>query len=610
MTRITTKIITLFFLIITISLSFYSCKKEPKPVFNFSKIKKEIFKYPIKQRIVKWDSLMNLYQSDDLSRAYILFERGSDYSSLDYNEKANADLERALAIFKKYHLKEMLAKTYVNIGISYAFDGKKNTATQYIFKGLDLALQLKNDRIISRAYGELAHIYYLYGNKDEAIKYLKKSGEMYQKMKDTDAISAVYNNIGIIYQEEHRTKEAIEYIKKSINLKDSTKTDPLYLIEGYGNLGALIYTYTHNKQKAFAYYRKALKIAKRHDIEPDMIYENIAHYYEDTGDIDSAKYYIKKILNHHSNGNYQQKIDLYDKLLYFDLKQKKDTEALSLLNIRDSLYKIQQKIINEENQKSIESNLELLNQQKQLEQAKQINNKNRIIFIFIIIIFLLGLLISYQLNRLDKLKYKQEQFILEQKVLRSQMNPHFIFNVLGSIQGSLIENNPIISATYLSKFAQLIRQNFDYVQKKQISLKEELEMVQNYIDTQKFRYKNKFDYEISVDEQLLQESVFIPPMILQPFVENAIEHGFKNISYKGKLKITVTKKDDKVCFEIIDNGVGYKPKKDYKEHALDIFKKRLQLLGKEAIESFKIIRLNQGTKVIFCINSDTMEIKM
>ncbi len=608
MTRRTTKIITLFFLIITIS--FYSCKTEPEPVFNFSKIKKEIFKYPIKQRIVKWDSLMNLYQHDDLSRAYILFERGSDYSSLDNNEKANTDLERALVIFKKYHLEEMMAKTYVNMGISYAFDGKKNTATQYIFKGLDLALQLKNNRIISRAYGELAHIYYLYGNKDEAIKYLKKSGEMYQKMKDTDAISAVYNNIGIIYQEEHRTKEAIEYIKKSINLKDSTKTDPLYLIEGYGNLGALIYTYTHNRQKAFTYYYKALEIAKRHHIEPDMIYENIAHYYEDTGNIDSAKYYIQKILNHHSNGNYQKKIDLYDKLLYFDLKQKKDTEALSLLNIRDSLYKMQQKILNEENQKSIESNLELLNQQKQLEQAKQINNKNRIIFIFIIIIFLLGLLISYQLNRLDKLKYKQEQFILEQKVLRSQMNPHFIFNVLGSIQGSLIENQPIISATYLSKFAQLIRQNFDYVQKKQISLKEELEMVQNYIDTQKFRYKDKFDYEISVDEQLLQESVFIPPMILQPFVENAIEHGFKNISYKGKLKITVTKKDDKVCFEIIDNGLGYQPKEDHKEHALDIFKKRLRLLGKEAIESFKIIRLNQGTKVIFCINLDTTEFKM
>ena len=606
MYRITTKIIILLFLIATIS--FNSCKKEHNPDFNFNKIKKENLKYPIKERIAKWDSLINLYQSDDLSMAYLLFERGSDYSSLNNNKKANEDLEKALEIFKQYHLKEMMAKTYVNIGISYAFDGKKNTATQYIFKGLDLALQLKNNSIISRAYGELAHIYYLYGNKDKAIKYLKKSGEMYQKMKDTEAISATYNNIAIIYQEKHRTKDAINYIKKSIKLKDSSKTDPLYLIEGYSNLGALTYADTHDKQKAFEYYHKAIKIANRHHIAPNLIYINLANYYEEAEKIDSAKYYINKILNN-GNTNYKDKIDLYDKLLYLDLKQKKDMEALSLLNIRDSLYKIQQKIINEENQKSIESNLTLLNQQKQLEQAKQINNKNRIIFIFIIIIFLLGLLISYQLNRLDKLKYKQEQFILEQKVLRSQMNPHFIFNVLGSIQRSLIENKPIISATYLSKFAQLIRQNFEYVQKKQISLKEELEMVQNYIDAQKFRYKDKFDYEINVDDHLSKEQVFIPPMILQPFVENAIEHGFKNISYKGLLNINVIKNNDTVCFEIIDNGWGYQPKKDHKEHASDIFKKRLKLLGKEAVESFKITQLKQGTKVTFCIKSESMESK-
>ncbi len=608
MNRIIVKVIILFFLIT--SISFYSCKKEFKTAYDHNKIKNEILKYPIKERIVKWDSLINLYQSDELSKGYLLFERGTDFSTLDNNKKANEDLEKALVIFKKYHLKEMMAKTYVNMGISYAFDGKENTATQYIFKGLDLALQLKNDRIISRAYGELAHIYYLYDNKDKAIKYLKKSGEMYEKMKDTEAISAVYNNIGILYQEKHRTKEAIDYIKKSINLKDSIKTDPLFLVEGYGNLGALIYAYSHDKQKAFEYYHKALKIAKRHHVKPNLIYINMSNYYEEIGKIDSAKYYIKKILNNSENENYKEKIELYDKLLYFDLKQKKDTEALSLLNIRDSLYKIQQKIINEENQKSIESNLALLNQQKQLEQAKQINNKNRIIFIFIIIIFLLGLLISYQLNRLDKLKYKQEQFILEQKVLRSQMNPHFIFNVLSSIQGSLIQNKPIISATYLSKFAQLIRQNFEYVQKKQISLKEELEMIQNYIDAQKFRYKDKFDYEINVDEQLSKEQVFIPPMILQPFVENAIEHGFKNISYKGKLTISITKKDDKVCFEIIDNGLGYQPKDDHKEHALDVFRKRLRLLGKEAIESYKIIRLNKGTKVRFCINLDTTKINL
>ncbi len=591
-----------------ILLNFVSCKKDSKPPLHIESVKKEVFKYPIKKRLAKWDSLINLYRSDDLSLAYLLFERGSDYSSLDENNKANNDLEKALEIFKKYHLKEMMAKTYVNMGISYAFAGKKNTATQYIFKGLDLALALKKPEIISRAYGELAHIYYLYENKDKAIEYLKKSGKMYQQMKDTEAISATYNNIAILYQEQNRLKEAIEYTKKSLKLKDSAKTEPLYLLEGYNNLGALYYAYTHDKQKAFKYYRKALKIARQHQIKPVLIYQNLVDLYEDIGKIDSAKYYINQILSYNIDNN-QTKINLYDKLLYFDLMQKKDTEALSLLKIRDSLYKIQQKIINEENQKTIESNMALLNEQKRLEQARQLNKKNRIIFIFIIVIFLLGLLISYQLNRLDKLRFKQEQFILEQKVLRSQMNPHFIFNILGSIQNSLIQNKPIVSATYLSKFAQLIRQNFDYIQKKQISLKEELDMLRNYLDTQKFRFKDKFNYHIYLDEQLVKEQVFIPPMILQPLVENAIEHGFHNISYQGVLNINIYKKDDKICFEIIDNGKGYLPKNDSKEHALDILKKRLRLFGKDVIESFKIERLSQGTKVSFCFNLDTANIK-
>lgn len=595
-----------FVLFFTIVInSFYSCKETPKPVFKLDEIKQAVTNYPIKKRLKKWDSLIKIYHYDDLSKAYLLFERGNDYSSLNENEKANADLEKALTVFKQYRLKEMIAKTYVNLGISYAFIGKKNTAIQYIFKGLDLALQIKNDSIISRAYGELAHIYYLTGNSEKAIEYLKKSGEMYQKMKDTEAISATYNNIAILYQKNNRSKEAIEYIKKSIKIKDSSTTDPLYLIESYNNLGALIYAYTKDKSKSFKYYNKALKIAKRYQIEPISIYENLINYYESTGKIDSAKYYIQKVINTKITGNYQDRINLYDKLLTIYLKQKKDSEALSLLKTRDSLYKIQQKIIDSENQKSIESNMTLLDQQKQLKQARQINNKNRIIFIFIIIIFLLGLLVSYQINRLDKLKYKQEQFILEQQVLRAQMNPHFIFNVLVSIQNSLIENKPVVSATYLSKFAKLIRQNFEYIQKKQISLKEELEMLRNYIDAQKIRYKDKFDYEIIVDDKLSIEQVFIPPMILQPFVENAIEHGFKNISYKGQLSVNIIKRGTDICFEIINNGLDYKPKTDNKEHAMDVFKKRLALFGKEALDSFKIIRLSQGTKFTFCIDLDT-----
>jgi len=583
-----------------IVLLFSQCQKSNR--INYAKLRKienKINQNPIADRLSMWDELIQNDSLDQLYKAYLIFDKANDLSSMQKEIQAIVFFKKALKDFKAYNLDTMQAKTLINLGISYAFTNQKNTAAENVLKGLNIANDLKDTTIISRAYSELAHIYYLNNNKDKAIQFLKKASYLYQKKKDTQAISTIYNNIGVIYQERHKTKEAYDYMLKSLQLKD-TVDNALDLIETYNNLGALTYALTKNKQKALSYYQKALKIAKKEKIESEDVYKNLGNLYNDNGQVETAKYYYQLAIQI-PNGNYDDKIKLYNKLLYLDLKQHQNHAALILLKQKDSIYNLQQNMINLENQKNIESNLALITKQKQLAQAKQLNKKNRIIFIFIIIIFLLGLFISYQLNRVDKLKYRQEQFILEQKILRSQMNPHFIFNVLSSIQNSLIENNPILSATYLSKFAKLIRQNFDYIQKKQISLQKELEMIRNYLDTQKFRYKEKFDYQINISSDVDQYNTKISPMILQPFLENAIEHGFKNINYKGNLKINISKNEHQICFEIIDNGIGYKPQQDFKEHALSIFKKRLTLMGKDAIESFKITNLPQGTKVAFCL---------
>jgi len=589
------------FLSLIIFLSLSQCKKHTV-TFNQNKleeIKKNFGKFPVTQRVKKWDSLIRSDTINELTKAYLMFEKANDLQNLEKNNKSIENYQSALLIFEKFNKNEMIAKTFVNMGISHAYLNHKKSATKYILKGLKIGEKLNNDYIKSRAYGELAHIYYLNNNKEKAIEYLKKTGKMYQNLKDTAALSAIFNNIGIIYREKGRIKEAYNYTLKSLRLKDSI-ANPIGLIESLNNLGRLIYLYKKDKKQAIKYYQKALKIAHKIQYNSKDIYKNLSLLYKETGELDSAKYYIKKALKP-APDNYKERIGLYNTYLLLLLKQKKDSEALSILKIKDSLFKLNQELNDKINEKNIENKLAILSQQKQLEQARQLNKKNRIIFIFIIIIFILGLLISYQLNRVDSLKYKQERFLLEQKVLLSQMNPHFIFNVLSSIQNSLIENKPIISATYLAKFAQLIRQNFDFIQKKNISLKEELKMLRNYLDTQSFRYKEKFDYQINIDPSINQANTEIPPMILQPFVENAIEHGFKQIDYKGQLIIKIFKKQEKICFEITDNGSGYNPKNDQKEHALDIFKKRLKLMGKEAIDSYEITKLGQGTKIVFCL---------
>jgi len=245
--------------------------------------------------------------------------------------------------------------------------------------------------------------------------------------------------------------------------------------------------------------------------------------------------------------------------------------------------------------------------EKELELSKERNRNIIITSVILFFLFFFGLLFLAQRTKNKALKANQQRLVLEQKVLQSQMNPHFVFNVLSAIQNSLLDNNPIKSAGYLSNFAKLIRQNFNFIQKEKISLEDDLDALNNYIKTQQFRFNDSFDYKIDVEENIDIESVFIPPMLLQPFVENAIEHGLKSIDYKGFLEVKIQEIENKIHFTITDNGVGYLPKNDTKEdHAIAIFKKRITLMGNNDECSFEINNNpnSSGTQVKFCLKND------
>ncbi len=592
------------FLLFSILL-FYSCRKtNTSENLDFTDIVKTINKIPINNRIAKWDSLLKLHENDTLT-GYLYYQKAYTFYFMHKDKEALQNFKSAIKFLNKTNNKGLLAKSYIYFGAIYSSLGEQNIASQYILRGLQLAKKLNDSDILSLAYSQMAYFFYQTGDYDKSIEYQNKSAAIYKKAGKIADLIMVYNNIAVLYLSKDLDKEALDYFLKIKNLNPEKNYVGAYnLVVLYDNLGYITYNVTKNKDRALKYLRKSLEISRKNDLKPFFTYKYIALIYEKTNQIDSAKYYAQKSIEANDYEDYQTLVYTYDMLIRLNLMQKKDTSLLNLINIKDSLSELNQKVINDYKKKALKKNVMLLNQQKELSHAKKINKKNKIIFIFIVMMFILGLILSFQFNRFDVLKHKQELIILEQKILRSQMNPHFIFNVLSSIQNSLLEKNSIESATYLSKFAKLMRQNFDFIQKKHILLKEELDMIKNYLDTQKFRFKYKFDYIINVDDKLKTEDYLIPPMILQPFVENAIKHGFTNIPYKGLITINVLKKDDKICFEIIDNGAGYNPagNRDNKEHALDIFKKRLFTLGKNAYDSFKINRLEQGTKVEFCFD--------
>jgi ligand-binding sensor domain-containing protein len=145
---------------------------------------------------------------------------------------------------------------------------------------------------------------------------------------------------------------------------------------------------------------------------------------------------------------------------------------------------------------------------------------------------------------------------LETKMLRSQMNPHFIFNSLNSIQKYIWENKEEDAAEYLARFAKLIRAILENSRKETILLKEEIDVMKLYVELEHRRSNAHFDYAIKVSEEINLQNAVIPPLLLQPFIENAIWHGLNKKKEKGNLIVSITKKDDQLICVIDDDGVG------------------------------------------------------
>ena len=185
------------------------------------------------------------------------------------------------------------------------------------------------------------------------------------------------------------------------------------------------------------------------------------------------------------------------------------------------------------------------------------------LFYFIIILLIAAALFLLILKRknleLSHRMMENQIILLEQKSLQAMMNPHFIFNTLGSIQNYLLHNKPYEAGIYLSKFARLIRQNFNAMDSPMINLEEEVDRSKNYLELERLRTTDKFDYTIEIDETIESDDVLIPSMIIQPFAENAVWHGIANLEGKGEINIRIKMLDEKsLLITVSDTGIGIK----------------------------------------------------
>ncbi|OUS18097.1 histidine kinase transcriptional regulator protein [Nonlabens dokdonensis] len=235
------------------------------------------------------------------------------------------------------------------------------------------------------------------------------------------------------------------------------------------------------------------------------------------------------------------------------------------------------------------------------------------IFMLVITIGIISLFLTFNKRKNQLLQEKLEERLAAQKrqhkselnALRSQLNPHFVHNSLNAIQYYIQRNEVEISEHYLTKFSKLMRLFFDYSRKKQITLEEEISFLNKYLEIEKMRFEEKLNYKITIDPELDTDNTVIPTMLLQPMVENSVNHGIFHKPEPGFIEISFEKDSTKNGYNlhIIDDGIGLKKSKELhaqhktttKAHSSEVIKERISILNdsKEWHISYDIVDRSQ-----------------
>ena len=199
----------------------------------------------------------------------------------------------------------------------------------------------------------------------------------------------------------------------------------------------------------------------------------------------------------------------------------------------------------------------------------------------------------------EKLEMEKNIIELEQEAARLQMNPHFIFNSLNSIQGFIATNDTFQAKRYLAKFARLMRLILENAREEFIPLQNEKDILDNYLELEKLSTNNKFEYVVEVDDNIDTEATEIPPMMIQPFVENAIVHGIKKKEGKGFINVRFNAGNNLIRCEVIDDGIGRTKAAENKQHTPSKHKSTGISVTKKRLEQFKLqTGLNAGVEIV------------
>ncbi len=562
----------------------------------------------------------------------------------------------AVNVSTKNNLTSRIIKTKKALGLSYTEANKIDLAKATLTQALELATKEKNTTEIIAINEKLGYLYGKTNQVDKSVYYFLNIAKEYEKQKNYEQLGITYSNIVVLFRGQYQPDKVLFYSRKSLETipKMNRNTSATFITEiyskvalNYFNIGekeknsslidtALIYAdsclnvskafnikdreadvyyiFSHNYrlkkdyQKTISFAQKALSFKNFLPEERIFnIYISLAQTYFETGQNDLSQHYIDSCYTLETSKQSEPSLLLFE--LEYNLYKKKGSfeKALTSLEKYNSLKKT---IQDEERNKNMndletkyqtelkESRISELNKQKEIDNLRI---KTLIASIGITVLIILVIIFFY---RQSVVKNKLNSIQTEQRLNRARMNPHFFFNVLATLQTLILEE---VEATKIalmtSKFSKIMRQSLESTYSEMVYVEQEIEFISNYIDIQRMRFEDKFSYEIIVDEKIQADSIKVPSMLIQPFIENSIEHGFKDLNYNGELKIYFTQEENNIKIICADNGKGFSSSikhKGYPSRATQIVKERLTLLNKQlkCNAHSEITSSDKGTTII------------
>lgn len=359
---------------------------------------------------------------------------------------------------------------------------------------------------------------------------------------------------------------------------------------------AKIYTKTSETQKAISALKESLELAKESediDVQKETLLKLIDLNESDKDDANALKYY--KELRILSALEDSINLEKYNSLILSNTNVLEKQEAIKNIQERRDLYQ----------------------KEKTLEDKESNFNESQIQFEKIVIAcLLLGLLIALLVVIWYHRQRKQLRMVnlqLELKNMRNQMNPHFIFNSLNAVNHFIAQRNELLANEYLTEFALLMRNTLNQSDLDLIPLRDELAFLNRYCELEKMRFENKFDFSFTVDPSIDIDAYQIPPLLLQPFVENAVWHGLRYLENKGQMDVSFKIEGEQLKIEITDNGIGRDKsrsiktdnQKKHKSKGVSLIKRRIHIsnqLTPVHIQWEIQDNIPQGTRVVLLLN--------